>query len=164
VFAGYVYRGASPLSSPLLPFKKGLVTTAIVTLAIFPIALALDYLGTGQLGPAIYFFYSTCGVITVFLITIIHSIVMERSMVDVIAEQETSKKKVFLDFCMELVRTSMWAIVILVIGTVFSQFLSGAKIGTGEMILFSYGFVGLLVLGIVPIIKTFVDFLELFMR
>ena len=163
VITDYLYREAS-LSSPLLPFKKGLVTSAIVTLAILPIALVLNYLGTRQIGPAIYFFYSTCGAITVFLTTIIHSIVMERSMMDMIAEQETEKKKVFLDFSMELVKTSMWAIVFLVIGTVFSQFLGGARIETGEMILFSYGFVGLFVLGIVPIIKTFVDFLELFIR
>ncbi len=151
-------------TSFLLPFKKALIIGSIVTLVVFPWSLVTDYLGTGQLSSSKFFFYSTVAAITVFSTTSIHSIIMEPSMIAKIKGLQPAKKKIFLDFSLELIKSSMWAITFLLLGTALSQILSGARIESDEMILIFYSFLGFFVLVIIPIVKSFADFLDYFLE
>jgi len=129
-------------------FVKAELTATLVCLATISLVAIALYLLMGGYGPARFWFYWTVLALVVFLTSFLRCYRRFSSRLSMDAE----KLKMRLSIWLEIFRGLVWALTLVVLGTAYSQILTGLAMSTLEMILISYTIVGALVFIYVPLI------------
>ena len=151
VIVNKAYRG---VDSSVKNHKVALYVGTVVLANVFPFAILVSYLSTGELGSSKYYFYATIVAIIVFITTAFYKGVLQ--------PLSTLKKEVLrtqFDLQMEVLKGLITAIAIFLLGSAYSQVLTGMAVSNAEMILAFYTTVGIIAFVLAPLFKSLLDLL-----
>lgn len=161
-YAGVVYFATIVVNtffksaeSILTPYKKSILVAGITATIVVPYAVLVSYLGIGEMASSKYYFYAIVCAGIVFATTTIYGLLIKPTAIGTRGNLE----KIFT-FFLEMFKTILWVFVFVLLGTAYSQVLTGAPISSGEMFLIFYTSVGCLALILVPIMKKLADVLD----
>jgi hypothetical protein len=141
--------------SALKLYKDWILVAGITTALVAVYGVLVNLLCKAELGPPKYYFYGIVFAGIVYVTTANQGLLLLPS----VAQSKKASDKVFT-FILELIKSTFWVIVFAILGTAYSQILTGTQISSGEMFLVFYTTVGGLAFILVPVMKSFIDSLE----
>ena len=135
--------------------KVAILVGAVSTAFAFPFSVLLSYLSIGEIGSPRYYFYAIMFALIVFVTATIYKGGFE--------PLSTKKKEVLkaqIDLQVEILKGLITAFSLVLLGTAYSQVLTGIMISTEEMILVFYTSVGIIIFVLAPLIRSLLDLLQ----
>lgn len=134
--------------------KKAIIVGVIVLAFVFPFSILINYVSTGEVGSSKYYFYASVMAIIVFITTTIYKGILRP-----ISTINKDALRTQFNFQLEVLKGLITAIALVLLGTAYSQVLTGMVISNTEMILAFYTSVGIIAFVLAPIIKSLLDLL-----
>jgi len=145
--------------SALKLYKDWILMAGITTALVAVYGVLVNLLCKAELGPPKYYFYGIVFAGIVYVTTANQGLLIMQRLI----HGKQASERVFT-FVLELLRTTFWVLVFVILGTTYSQILTGMQISSGEMFMVFYTTVGGLALILTPIVKAVVDSLESIME
>jgi len=131
-----------------LTYTSSTIIGAIAAFITIPFGVTVSLVITGGLASSKYYFYASVLSLVVFATTGLHF--------GVKMSPKLSKEnlKIIYGLQLEIIRAMLWAFTFTILGTAYTQVLTGTIITSGEMILLSYTLVGTITFVFVPLLQS----------
>ena len=137
--------------------KKSVIVGAVDATFIFPLTVIGSYLLSGDIGSNRYYFYASIMALIVFITTAIY-----KGLLRPISSRNKEVLRTQFDFQLEALKAAITAIALVLLGTAYSEVLTGMVISNVEMILVFYTTIGIFAFVLAPLMKSLLDLLGRF--